>query len=66
MLPLVQFLVDMRRVLIPLVLGAVCMVVSAWVPPVFAWLLVVATFGLALDALISLMPRTGSLESHRQ
>ena len=66
MLHAMQFLIDMRRVLIPLVLAAVCMVVSGWVSPVFAWLLVVVTFGLALDALLSLMPHTGSLESHRQ
>ncbi len=55
-----------RRVLIPALLAVVCLAVSGFVPPIVAWALVIASFGLLLDAGLALMPTTGGLGSHQQ
>ncbi len=55
-----------RRVLIPAVLAVVCLIVGGYVSPIVSWALVMAAFGLLLDAGLAMMPTTGGLGSHRQ
>jgi hypothetical protein len=55
-----------RRVLIPAVLAVLCLIVSGYVSPILAWALVMAAFGLLLDAGLALMPTNGGLGSHQQ
>ncbi len=61
-----RFLVRTRRVSIPLVLAAFCLLASGWVGPIVGWLLVMAAFGFVLDAVLSMVPLAGNMESHRQ
>ncbi len=55
-----------RRIIAPLLLAAVCLVVSGWSGPIVSWLLVMAAFGFVLDAVLSMVPLAGNMESHRQ
>jgi len=62
----VRSLLPSRRVAIPLVLAAICLMLAGSVPPIATLVLVVAAFGLVLDAGLAMMPTTGSLDSHKQ
>jgi hypothetical protein len=53
----------------PLVAGFMCLVATAWVGPIVAWLLFIAAFGLILDGATAMFERagsTGGLTNHRQ
>ena len=55
-----------RRVLIPTLLAVVCLAASATTSPFVGFVLIMAAFGLLLDAGLAMMPTTGGLGSHRQ
>ncbi len=61
-----RFLVHRRRVVLPFVLAAICLMASGWVSPVAGWLLIMAAFGCVLDGVLALAPTTGTLAQHRQ
>ncbi len=61
-----HFLLRYRRVLIPLALAPLCLALSTAVPPVAAWLLIMAGVALMFDSGLAMMPTTGGLNSHKQ
>ena len=57
------------RYWLPLVAGAICLIVAAWVHPIAAWLLIIAAFGLLLDggtAMFERAGRIGNLSQYKQ
>jgi hypothetical protein len=56
----VRELLDAKRYWIPLVLACVCLFAAKIVPPVFAWVLIIAAFGLLLDGGTAWLAKTGS------
>lgn len=57
------------RYWLPLVAGFVCVIVSTFVGPIAAWLLIIAGFGLLLDGGTAMWERagsTGNLTTYRQ
>jgi hypothetical protein len=65
----VRVIVGTTRYWLPLVAGCVCLVVAAMVPPIIAFVLIVAAFGLLLDgstAMFERAGRTGGLSDHKQ
>ena len=54
------------RLWLPLIGAAVCLVVAGFVPPLPGHVLVMAAFGLFLDAATSLWPKGDGLTKYRQ
>jgi hypothetical protein len=54
------------RLWLPLIGAAVCLVVAGFVPPLPGYVLVMAAFGLFLDAATSLWPKGDGLTKYRQ
>jgi hypothetical protein len=56
----VHGLLESKRYWIPMVGACVCLFASTIVAPIFAWVLIIATFGLLLDAGTAWLAKTGS------
>jgi hypothetical protein len=54
------------RLWLPVIGAAVCLVLAGFVPPLPGYVLVIAAFGLFLDAAASLWPEGDGLTKYRQ
>jgi hypothetical protein len=55
-----------RRIWIPFVLAALCLVASSFAGSVLTWILLLTALGLVLDGATKWFSGTGHLEDHRQ
>lgn len=55
-----------RRVWIPFLLAAICLVATEWAGSILTWVLLLSAFGLVLDGATSWWARSGGLTQHRQ
>ena len=54
------------RIWIPLALAALCLLAATWAGPILTWVLLLAAFGLVLDAATLWFSRGGGLWQNRQ
>jgi hypothetical protein len=55
-----------RRIWIPFLLAALCLVAASFAGSVLTWVLLLAALGLVLDGATKWFSGTGHLEDHRQ
>jgi hypothetical protein len=54
------------RVVLPLIAAVLSLVIAEFVGPIAAWLLLIAAFGLILDAVTMMWPQGDNLTKYRQ
>jgi hypothetical protein len=62
----VRALLDTKRMWLPFVAAAICLLGSGMVGPVLAWVLIMASFGFVLDGATIMYPKGDKLTKYRQ
>ncbi len=55
-----------KRLWLPFVVAALCLVATAWTGPILTWVMLFAAFGLIIDGATLLWSRAGGASQHRQ